>query len=93
LQADQQFMTCSPTDGIQMAQRYINKLLAGVLGVAVFAIGASVALWRAGTYIPNLKFSSLLFGLPSVGFSVATVVLLFRLRASLKHAKTEDRKL
>ena len=62
----------------------IGKLLAGVSGMAAFALLASVQLWRAGICIPNCKFFALELGVPGLGLYLAMVVVLLRLRGKLK---------
>jgi len=84
-------MTWQRTKESQSDPFRISKLLAGISGMAIFSLGASIALWRAGIYIPNLKFSALLFGVPCLGLYFAMVVNLMRLRNKLKvHADPQN---
>ena len=77
-------MTWRHTKDVGVARFQVGKLIAGISGMAVFALGASIALWRASVCIPDLKFSSVLFGVPCIGLYVAMIVNLVRLRRKLK---------
>jgi hypothetical protein len=77
-------MTWQHTRKSEIEKFQIGKMLAVISGMAIFSLGASVALWRAGIYIPNLRFSAVLFGTPCLGLYVAMVVNLLRLRSKLQ---------
>jgi multisubunit Na+/H+ antiporter MnhB subunit len=62
----------------------IDKLLVAISVIVLIALGASFSLWRAGKYNPDLQFSAVLFGVPSLGFYFAAVVNLLRLRSRMK---------
>ena len=76
-------MTWLRTSKDELERSPIGKLIAGISGMAIFELGASIALWRASVCIPNLRFSALLFGVPCLGLYVAMMVNLVRLRKKL----------
>lgn len=72
------------TDKSGIGDFEFGKLLAGISGMAAFALLASVQLWRAGICIPNMKFFAFEVGVPGLALYFAVYVNLVRLRRKLK---------
>jgi hypothetical protein len=73
-------MTCSLTEEGGFVHRQMNKLLAIISGMAVFALLTLVPLWRGCIYSPNAKFSAVIYALPALGFYFAAIVVITRLK-------------
>jgi len=78
-------MTWQPTDQEQIVLHYTAKLLVLMSGMAIFSILGSIALWRLGWIAPTSRFSAVFLGVPIVGFYVAMVLMVFRLRRRVRH--------
>ena len=48
-------------------RREMNKLMAAVSGIAIFAFLTVLPLWRGCIYSPNAKFSAVIYSLPGFG--------------------------
>lgn len=65
-------------------RREMNKLMAAVSGIAIFAFLTVLPLWRGCIYSPNAKFSAVIYSLPGLGLYVATIVVIARIRKRLE---------
>jgi hypothetical protein len=77
-------MTWRHTNEIDTNRFQIGKIIAGISAMAMFTLGASFVLWCANDKSSDLKFSAILFGVPSLGLFLSTMVNLLRLRKKLE---------
>ena len=70
--------------------RQMNKLLAAISGMVIFAVLSLIPLWKASIYAPNARFSAILYGAPALGMYLATIVLISRLKKRLATPRQAD---